>query len=183
MNSRDNTRQLQINNINNSNKYIIGGVMQKVLNALFDNNNVSYVIVSEENINLGTQNTITGKWSGMSGYMQRNECDLMLGPPLMSYGRQQIMTFTHSLMYDKSSIMTKDNNDNDSDSSGQLRTNLLLYLTQFSSQIWITIIVTLLIVMCVCVLREYLLCHKFDLCDSIGKHFVIILQIALQRSE
>ena len=108
--------------------------MGNLLECIFGRRNISYSVFRGDG-QWGTPDN-NNNWSGMSGYVQRNEADIMLGPSLMSDKRANIMDFSTPLLFDYNSILSGDSNSNLPD--------LLQYFYFFDILIWSLIFVTLL---------------------------------------
>ncbi|CAG2111047.1 unnamed protein product, partial [Medioppia subpectinata] len=103
---------------------VVKGVMGQLLDVLLNRRNISYDIIKSE-LNFGTP-LPNKSWTGMSGFVQRNDADIMLGPPLMNVQRMQIMDFSAPLMVDKISILSHFSKTNPS----------FDYLRGFDSFVW-----------------------------------------------
>ena len=122
-------------------------------------------------LNFGTP-LANKSWTGMSGIVQRDEADIMLGPPLMNAQRMEIMHFSVPLMLDKISIL-----------SHFTKTNPTFdYLRGFDSYVWSFLFITCLLSIALFLLRDWLLLNHISF-QLINKYIHYYMQLIFSKSE
>jgi len=150
----------------------VNGVMGKLLQIILERRNITYeVFRSDANLGIPLKN---GSWTGMSGYLQRNEADIMLGPPLMSLSRTKIMDFSAPLMFDQHSILSHYTETKVPD--------LLQYLKCFDWLIWMFIILSLLFSLLIFIMSDRISSESFTF-KSISHYLILIIQMSVARSK
>ena len=126
--------------------------MGKLLSIILVKHNITYTVV-ESTGNLGIPLS-NGSWTGMSGVLQRNEADIMLGPPLMSSSRLQIMDFSAPLMFDQTTILSR--------FSSTSASKTFHFIKCFELNVWLLLIATLFLYFSLCLLRHRFFHHNFN---------------------
>lgn len=146
--------------------------MGKLLQLLFTKRNISYTIIANDGT-LGTPFP-NGSWTGMSGLLQRNEVDIFLGPPLMSFSRTEIMDFSVPLMFDQNSILSHRPDSHSAD--------LIQYLSCYNRVVWSLILISLLKVLLFFIFSDHHLEKRISF-KSVSDWIFTLVQISLLKSK